>query len=222
VATVSKAAGPLALRGVTYDEYVRIRDHPGNGHTRLVYHNGVLEIMSPEFRHEVGSQRLGALVRAVAAVFAIPYIAAGTTTFRRGGAGVRRGHGKEPDQSFYFAHAAAVWGKETIDLEMIPPPDLWIEVDNRASSRGRLPLYAALGVPEVWCYRARRGTLWFGRLEGGAYVPIDRSLSLPMLTPAIVLDLLGRVAAAGDEAAWDNQMRAWLANVLRPQYEQRP
>jgi Uma2 family endonuclease len=219
VATVVRTFGPLTLRGVTYDEYVRIRDHPGNGRTRLVYHNGVLEIMSPEFRHEVGAERLGMIVRAVASAFQIRCVGARSTTFRRGQPGLPRGFGKEPDCSFYFAHAATVWGKETIDLEIDPPPDLWIEVDNRASSRGRLPLYAALGVPEVWRYRARCGTLWFGRLEGGAYVPIDRSLSLPMLTPAIVLDLLGRVAAAGDEATWDTQMRDWLGNVLRPQYE---
>ena len=90
----------------------------------------------------------------------------------------RRGNGKEPDQSFYFANGPAIRGKATIDLEVDPPPDLWIEVDNRSSSKGRLPLYAALGVPEVWQYRVRRRTLRFFRLNeaGDGYVPIDRSL----------------------------------------------
>jgi hypothetical protein len=63
-------------------------------------------------------------------------------------------------------------------------------VDNRGSSRGRLPVYAALGVPEVWRYRVRRGELRFVRLVDGAYEPLDRSLALPMLTPALVLEAL--------------------------------
>jgi Uma2 family endonuclease len=70
-----------------------------------------------------------------------------------------RGRGKEPDKAFYFANAAAIRGKETIDLRVDPPPDLWIEVDNRGSSKGKLQLYAALGVPELWRYQARRALL---------------------------------------------------------------
>lgn len=219
MATASRVAVPATLRGVSYDEYVRYRDHPGNGRVRMAYHNGVLEITSPEFRHEVGSLRLGMLIRAVAAVFDLDCQGAGATTFRRGEPGRLRGVGKEPDCSFYIAHAAVIADKHTIDLDVDPPPDLWIEVDNRARSRGRLPLYAALGVPEVWRYRPRRGTLWFGQLMNDHYEELGRSLSLPMLTPTIVLDLLGRYEASGRETAWGVQVRDWLANVLKPDYE---
>jgi Uma2 family endonuclease len=210
---------PTTLYGVTYEEYVKLRDNPRHDGLRMTYHDGVLELMSPEYRHEGGAYRIDVVIRAVTAVFETPYLGAGSTTFRKGRVRERRGKGKEPDQSYYFANLAAIRGKDTIDLETDPPPDLWIEVDNRVSSRGRLPLYAGLGVPEVWQYRVRRGTLWFGRLVGDRYEATDRSLSLPMLTPAVVLDLLAKAVEAPDDGTWDRQMREWLRDVLKPSFE---
>jgi Uma2 family endonuclease len=219
MATVTRRVDVPVLHGVTYDEYVKYRDHPRNDGVRMTYRNGMLEIMSPEYIHERPADHLGMIVRAVAAVFAIPYLGARCTTFRRGVIGTLRGSGKEPDNSFYFAHIGAIRNKEKIDLNVDPPPDLWIEVDNRGSSLGRLPLYASLGVPEVWRYHARRRTLWFGRLVGDHYEALDRSLSLPMLTPAVVLDLVADAAGAPDDMTWDEQTRSWLRETLKPAYE---
>lgn len=219
MATVSKGNAPTTLRGVPYDWYERLRAEPGNRHLRMTYDDGVLEVMSPEFRHEKNADRIGMIVRAVASAFAIGCLGARCTTIRRGAGGTRRGQGKEPDASFYFANAAAVRGKETIDPETDPPPDLWVEVDNRGSSRGSLPLYAALGVPEVWRLRARRGVLWFGRRDGASYVEIGQSLSLPMVTPGLVLALLDRARTAPDETTWDDWTRDWLKNTFKPAYD---
>jgi Uma2 family endonuclease len=226
MATVTRRVeSPTTLYGVAYDQYVKLRDNPRNDHLRMTYFDGVLELMSPEQRHEQGGHRLGHIIYAVAAVFEVPYLMAGSTTFRKGPLTLPRtkrstqGVGKEPDESYHFANLAAIRGKGHIDLEIDPPPDLWVEVDNRASSRGRLPLYAALRVPEVWQYRVRRGTLWFGRLVDDRYEEIERSLSLPMLTPALVLELLARGAEAPDDGTWDRQMREWLRLVLKPSFE---
>jgi Uma2 family endonuclease len=205
---------PTVLRGVPYDIYCLIRDHPGNDGYRMTYSDGALEIMSPQHRHEKGGSRLAMIVRAYTAVFGVDCQGAASTTFRRGLPGELKGKGKEPDESFYFAHEALIRDKDDIDLEVDPPPDLWIEVDNRSSSKGRLPLYAALGVPEVWRYRSRRRALWFGLLEGEDYVEVVRSRSLPKLTTALVLDLLDEAARRG-ETAWDNWMRGWMDSTLR-------
>src|SRR3954451_18280210 len=109
-------AGRTVLRDVTYREYVRFRNSPRNDHLRMTYHDGVLELMSPEYRHEAGSSRIDGVVRAVASVFEVPSLLSGSTTFRKGelkirrGEGARRGNGKEPDESYYFAHLAAIRG----------------------------------------------------------------------------------------------------------------
>jgi Uma2 family endonuclease len=178
----------------------------------MTYFDGTLEIMSPEYRHENPNRQFDALIRAVVAAFGIPSRCAGSTTFRKGGLGPKRGHGKEPDTSFYFTNIDLIAARETIDLETDPPPDLWIEVDNRSSSRGRLPVYAALGVPEVWRYRVGTGRVWFGRLEHGAYTPIDRSVVLPMLTTDLVRFALEKCGP--DQTAWDLWLRAWAAGGL--------
>jgi Uma2 family endonuclease len=214
MSTITQRHAPTTLRGVPYDVYVRLRDDWRNDGLRMTYFNGTLEIMAPaEFRHEKGSRRLGLIVLAYAVVFRLDCEGGGSTTFRRGLPGALKGHGKEPDQCFYIAHAADVRDKDALDLEHDPPPDLWIEVDNKGSSQGRLPLFAALGIPEVWRYRPRRQTLWFGRLENTAYVEVERSSALPLLTPAIVLELLAE--ARRGESAWDRWMREWMDTTLR-------
>lgn len=215
--TVVEPHAPMVLRGVPYSVYVKLRDEERNDKLRMIYYDGTLEIMSPEYIHEVPSRRLGRLVAVVADELGMPYSGVASTTCRRRGVGSRKGKGKEPDQAFYFANAAIIVAKESIDLDSgDPPPDLWIEVDNRGSSRGRIPVYAALGVPEVWRFNSRRKRLWFGRrLDETTYESIDRSMSMPMLTPELVLEAL----ALGDgllESTWYSHLRRWVHESLPP------
>jgi Uma2 family endonuclease len=210
---IIRISQPIVLYGVRYDDYVRLRRDESNNHVRMTYHDGTLELMSPAALHEKPVRRLGMLVTVVANQLGLSYDGSRSTTIHRGEKGRKKGHGKEPDESFYFANAARIAAKTSIDLEVDPPPDLWIEVDNRSSSRGRLPVYTALGVPEVWRYSVSSRRLWFGRLTGGGYEAIDRSLSLPMLTPALVLEAL----ALGEnlmESAWIQLLGDWIRTKL--------
>jgi Uma2 family endonuclease len=216
VSTTTRNPAVTRLTGVTYGAYVQIRNHRGNRGLRMAYHDGVLEIMSPEFRHEKGGWSLGLLVCEYAVALRIPCQAAGATTFRKGVPRRRKGQGKEPDASFYLGVAEAlVRGKESLDLEVDPPPSLWIEVDNRASSTSRLPLYAKLGIPEVWQYRPHHHRLRFGRLAGDTYVELSESRALPGLTPERVLGLLAEADARG-QTAW----LVWLRDVWFPEHRQ--
>ena len=195
------------LTGVVYDDYVRIRDAPGNQGLRMAYNDGVLEIMSPQFRHGFGGRRLAHLVVAYCQAFGVAYEDTGTATYRRGVAGLLKGKGKEPDECLFLRDAAVtIRGKETHDLDADPPPSLWVEVDNRGSSRTKLPIYAALGIPEVWRYMVRRRVLWFGRLDGDGYAEIAESDALPGLTPDAALDLLDQAKILG-MADWDRWLR---------------
>ena len=160
----------VPLHGVSYDFYQQVRQAPGNRLLRMTYHDGTLEIMSPQYRHEKYSRRIGLVVLAVTSVLGIPCQGTGSTTFSRRGPRMSQGGGKEPDQSFYLTHESRIRGKDEINLEVDPPPDLWIEVDHRGSSRGRMQVYSALGVPEIWRFRPRRQQLWFGCLQERTYV----------------------------------------------------
>src|SRR5438270_2004971 len=89
------------LTSVPYDTYVRLRDARGNRGLRMAYHDGVLEIMSPEFRHDRGARNVFLVVLAYCAEFGVACAPAGSTTFRTGLPGALKGKGREPDESFY-------------------------------------------------------------------------------------------------------------------------
>jgi Uma2 family endonuclease len=165
--------------------------------------------MSPRYGHEKLASRLSQLIMTVAEVFDISCAAARSTTFRLAEPKV----GKEPDASFYFAHEPNIRDKDEIDLNVDPPPDLAIEVDDLNASEGKLAIYAALGVPEVWRYDVRAGVLWFGRLRSGdAYLALDRSESLPVLTPERVLEALD-LCQGLPESRWGRRLREWAQTL---------
>jgi hypothetical protein len=73
--------------------------------------------------------------------------------------------------------------KQTLDLTQDPPPDLIIEVDYTSASLDRLPIYLALGVPEVWRYD--HPIMQIYQLSHGVYIPCDVSptfANLPLNT----------------------------------------
>ena len=199
----------VVLRNVPWAYYARLRDDDANRHVRMSFYKGTLELMSPRYRHERSAARLGQFVMRLAEVLDLPCTESRSTTFRREAEGV----GKEADTSFYLAHEPQIRDKDEIDLVVDPPPDLAIEVDNLSNSRGKLSIYAALRVPEVWRYDANAGVLWFGRLqEDGTYTSLDQSECLPMLTPERVLAALA-LCHGLPESRWGRLLRDWISQL---------
>lgn len=80
--------------------------------------------------------------------------------------------GLEPDACFYIQNREAILGKERINLEIDPPPDLAIEVDLTSSTKPED--YQAIGVPELWIYRSR--ALYIYLFDGEQYRDSPNSL----------------------------------------------
>ena len=142
--------------------------------------------MSAIYRElEEASSWIRLIITTVGDVLGLDYHGVGSTTVRKRGDGPFKGVGREPDQSFFLQNVdrRPKQGRLPDLADGGPPPDLWVEVDHLASSRARLPVDARLGVPEVWQYRVERQTLVFHRLVDGRYVPTDRSLAVPLLSP---------------------------------------
>jgi Uma2 family endonuclease len=85
--------------------------------------------------------------------------------------------------------AADVIGKERFDLTIDPPPDLAIEIDIHPPDVARQPIYAALGVPEVWRFDGRE-LVCLQRRVTGTYVACERSLAFPDLEMKMIHELL--------------------------------
>jgi Uma2 family endonuclease len=75
-----------------------------------------------------------------------------------------------------------------MDLSVTPPPELALEVDITSPSLSKAPIYAAIGVPELWRHTGQR--MHFFRLEGNDYVEIEHSDLFPFLTPEAPYRLL--------------------------------
>ncbi len=90
----------------------------------------------------------GNFIIALAEELGIEVRSAGSTTLKR----KISKRGIEPDNCYYIQNELAIRGKQTLDLENDPPPDLAIEIDITSSSVNKLGIYSALGVTELWRY----------------------------------------------------------------------
>jgi Uma2 family endonuclease len=177
---------------------------------RLSYRGGELELRGPSYHHESLASRVRTFVLMVARGMGRPCLDAGSTRWEREDLDA----GKEPDGCFYLAHEPRVRGRETIDLQVDPPPDLALEIEfrHRQSSRD-LAIYASLGVPEVWRYDG--DTLQFLSLsDTGAYVESESSRNFPTLRVAAALAQLS-AAATTDQATWSGAVEAWARGTLK-------
>ncbi len=105
-----------------------------------------------------------------------------------------------------MAHAARVRGLNRIDLSSDSPPDLVIEIDVARSSLDKLPIYAALVVPEVWRYQADR--VYVYRLVNSSYVEVDQSEVLPGLT-SMQLTTFAQEGLWESRQAWQQRIHNW-------------
>jgi len=192
------------LRQVAWDTYERLlSDEPDRSVPRMAFDQGMLELMAPSFEHERINRTFASLVELVCDGFGIEFIDAGSMTNRR--PDLEKGF--EPDTSYYIEHAADVFDKLRIDATVDPPPDLVIEIDLSSGSMNKLPIYAAMGVPEVWRYEGERVTIL--HLIGESYVADSRSRALPALTS----DVLARFVVERlftKRAEWLQSVQAWI------------
>src|SRR5678816_773145 len=158
----------LVVPDVDWESYEELLDNLSDRPApRVSYDTGRLEIVSPLPKHESYKEILACLVRAFAEETDAPLEALGSTTWKRR----KLLKGAEPDGCFYVANASRITGKEDLDLNVDPPPDIAIEIDTTRSSLSKFPIYAALGVPEMW--RCDGKTVQIHLLKDGASVKTE-------------------------------------------------
>jgi Uma2 family endonuclease len=201
-AAIGLTAG--VTRGVTWREYEAFLQGLGERHYRHTYDRGVLEVMSPSNRHEWESRFLGRLVERMAEELGQEVVSLGSWTLRR----PDLDRGIEPDNCYYLASEPRVRGRRDLDLTTDPPPDLAIEVDIANTSVPRTPVYAAIGVPELWRYDGAQ--MRFFTLAGADYQETPRSTAFPFLPPSKLEELL-----ADDSGKSDSQLVREFAEWVR-------
>jgi Uma2 family endonuclease len=200
----------IVLRNVSWETYERlISEHADCGAPRFTYDRGALEIMSPSEDHERYNLKIADLLGAVADEMDIEVEGLGCATFRR----EELERGFEADSCFYVQHREKVQGKEHIDLETDPPPDLVIEIDITHPSIDKLALYAKFGVPEVWRYDGVRLEIF--RWVSGGYEAAQESAVFPGVSAAAVTELMRSGKALG-RTGWLRLCRTWAHEQQTP------
>ncbi len=219
----------VLLPNVSWGTYERLlKEREERRAPRFFYDRGVLEILSPSKGHETVAGIVASLVKELAVEFDLDVEGAGSTTFKR----EDLDRGFEPDECFYFRNIERVRGKADINLDAgDPPPDLVVEVDITSPSLNKLPVYARLGVREVWRYVGQSQRSFdrpagpLGRPtilalqgvaredgEGYYYAEVTESIALPLLTN----DVLARFVEEGltsSYPAWVRQVREWAREL---------
>ncbi|MGI0485886.1 Uma2 family endonuclease [Pantanalinema rosaneae CENA516] len=193
----------VLLRDVSWEEFEAILQELGNHRTnRVAYCDGLLEIMSPLPEHEYFKETIGDAVKDMAETLDLDYESYGSTTWRR----QAKQAGLEPDNCFYFQNEAKVRGKLQFDLDQDPPPDLALEIDVTSQSIDRFPIYARLGVPEIWCYDT--GRLKIYHLQNGQYIEVQQSAIFPQLDVGALPQLIEAKRSVG-RLALRRSIRTW-------------
>lgn len=172
--TVLESDKAIVLFNISWPTYTQVADAvQKEARTHFTYDRGRLEIMVVSIKHEVLKKLIATLFERLAQNLEIDYLPAGSTTFRR----EDLARGFEPDECYYIENVYGMRGKDEVNLDFDPPPDLTIEIDIASSSIDRMGIFAAVGVPEVWRHDGRR--LTFNIFRNGEYVVSKTSAALP-------------------------------------------
>ncbi|MEW6492927.1 MAG: Uma2 family endonuclease [Cyanobacteriota bacterium] len=171
-----RRADRVVLHNISWQQFENLLVDLGESRAaRVAYDDGTLEIMTPLPEHEYYKEALGDAIKDIAEVLDQDYESLGSTTWKRE---IKKA-GVEPDNCFYFQNEPKIRGKLEYDLNQDPPPDLALEIDVTSKSLSRLPIYARLGVPEIWCYDS--GELKIYQLQNQGYIEVETSSVFPTL-----------------------------------------
>jgi len=194
----------IVLHNISWQTFEQILTESGDKrNNRFYYLNGTLEIMSPLALHERSNRFIDDLIRVLSDELDIELCKCGSLLMR-----IRdRKLGAEPDSCYYIKNEPLIREKTEIIMGQDPPPDLVLEVDITNPSDRRLPIYALLGIPEVWIYDGYN--IKFLALENGEYLSIEQSLSFPVLSTAIVVEFMQKRFSLGERQTL-KEFRQWV------------
>lgn len=192
------------MSAVSWEGYLHLGKAFAGRHVRMTYDRGELELMTVSLGHDRDKSLLARMVEALTEEMAIDALSGGSTTLNR--EDLERG--LEGDECWWIAHEAQVRNLREIDLNKDPPPDLVLEVEITRSIVKRMPIYAALRIPEVWRWDGRALTVCLLG-EDGHYAVSATSRSFPFL-PVAELSRFIDMQATMSQTSVIRAFREWV------------
>ncbi|WAS06130.1 Uma2 family endonuclease [Gloeomargaritales cyanobacterium VI4D9] len=188
----------------TWQDYCTLRDSRGDGSLpRIKYRNGEILLMSPLPRHGREAHLLARIVEILLDSENRNYEAFTPITMDIPEVG-----GIEPDYCFYIDNWQAAVGKDRINWQSDPPPDLVIEID--VTTYTVAEDYAPYGVSEVWLLK--KSDLKMYALQGETYELQTRSRYFPGVDlPELIAQVFATAAEQGTGVALRNLRQQWMS-----------
>jgi len=206
--SIATTGGHIVLEEVSWEFYEHLLKEIGDGHLRVTYDQGRMEIMSPLARHERPGEWISLLIRLIAIEKSVEVEALGSTTFKM----PILKKGLEPDKCFYVKHVlAAREFDDEFDPAIHPAPDLVLEIDVTRRHVPRQPIYAALGVREIWCFDGSKLRV-LHLSSKGKYVARAKSQVFPFLPIAAFGKFCLRMKD-NDQLRVLREFREWLGKL---------
>jgi Uma2 family endonuclease len=160
----------MLIRGVSWKEYVILRelmDRPG---LRMTFLEGALELMSPSPEHELWKKNIARFIELYAFLTGIDLHGYGSTTFKK----EAKERGAEPDECYLV-------GKK---LDAFP--EIVLEVIHSAPLLNKLDVYAGMEIAEAWIFKDGAFELFALDRATKQYVQVERSRLLPSIDFALI------------------------------------
>ncbi len=197
----------VTLDNISWQEFEEIIEDLGDRrHSHIAYYKGVLEFRMPLPGHERAKVLIGDLLKIILDELHLEWESLGSTTFKN----KRMEAGIEPDDCFYIQNYQSMIGKQRLNLEIDPVPDLAIEVD--FTSATQVSAYEALGISEIWRYN--QGKLEINILEQGEYTKSLTSKNFPNIPIIEGISLYLEKNQDLPMSALRREFRQWLEAYL--------
>jgi Uma2 family endonuclease len=166
-------AGSVLRIPATWQEYQQLAQQRGDGSIpRMKYRHGEVLLMSPMAAHGRDASLFGQIAMTLLDHDGREYDAYTPITMD-----IPEESGIEPDYCFYIDNWQAVSGKQRINWQQDPPPDLVIEVD--VTSYSDVNDYLPYKVPEIWLWKKK--SLKIYQLQAGKYILQSQSQFFPAI-----------------------------------------
>ncbi|HVV87338.1 MAG TPA: Uma2 family endonuclease [Kofleriaceae bacterium] len=173
----------------SWADYQRINRLRGESAVpRLVYQDGVLELMSPGEDHETDKKKLARLFEVHVDHLGVLAEGVGSWTVKN----QRRKLGAEADECYLIGRL--------LERHKTKAPDLVIEVVYSSGGLSKLEVWYGLGAKEVWFWTRKRELLIFVRRPRG-WRASSTSALVPDLDPALLVRCMAVVGQTAAVAA---------------------
>jgi Uma2 family endonuclease len=206
IVTPEIAEQRVILSNVSWQTFEQLLKELGDKRaTRLAYNEGLLEIMTPLGRHENNNRFIDDLIRAIADELNLNLKKFGSLTLKR----EKKLKGAEPDSCYYLQNEPLVRSKQEIDLDNDPPPDLVLEIDITSGSLDKRPIYAAIGVPELWRYDGNKLEVFVLHPSNRDYQQVNQSSTFPWMSLDVIPRFIHQSLVDGETATL-RAFRTWV------------